>query len=97
MKKLAILMILALFLMVLTAGVSFADNRDLAILERLSGEVVQIDATAGKIVIMANGEKQFLMAEPKLLEGIKVGQQVDVEKTGEVLKSIKGAEVKPIE
>jgi hypothetical protein len=97
MKKLAILIISALFLMGLIGGVSLAKAEDAAKVEMLSGQVVEVDATVGKIVIMANGEEQGLTAEPKLLEGIQIGDQVDVEKTGEVLKSIKRAEAKPIE
>lgn len=97
MKKLAILMISALFLTGLIGGVSLAKAEDAATVEMLSGQVVEVDASVGKIVIMANGEEQGLTAEPKLLEGIQIGDQVDIEKTGEVLKSIKRAEAKPIE
>jgi biopolymer transport protein ExbD len=97
MKKLAILMITALFLMGLTGGISLAKAEETAKLEKLSGQVVEVNATAGKIVIMANGQNQQLTAEPNLLKGIKAGEQVDIEKAGQVLKSIKRAEVKPIE
>jgi len=62
----------------------------------LSAEVVNIDAQAGTIVIKANDKEQTLKAEPKLLEGIAAGEKVNIELTGDMLKSIKKVEAPAI-
>jgi hypothetical protein len=104
MKKLAILMS-ALILMALTAGIGSAtEKKDVnapttaasAKLEMMSGEVMNIDAAAGTIVIKAHNKDRTLTAEPKLLEGFEAGEMVQIETTGNMLKSIKKVEAPAI-
>jgi preprotein translocase subunit YajC len=91
MKKIAILMSV-LMLVTLTTGAALAKGKKVAKLKGLIGEVVKVDAAAGTIVIKAKNKEQTLKAEPKLLEGIAVGEKVKVELTGDMLKSIKKVE-----
>jgi hypothetical protein len=93
MKKLAMVMAV-LMLIALTAGSVMAKQKP-AVLESLSGKVVTVDEKAGKIVIMANEKEQTLKAEPKLLKGIVVGETVNIQRLGHVLKSIQRADVNP--
>lgn len=59
-------------------------------METVSGVVVKVDAAAGSIVIKTKKKEELtLQAEAKLLEGIKDGQHVTIEKTGNVVQSIK--------
>ena len=99
MKKLAIL--LSVIMMVtFTSGVCLAKKakatHKAAKVEMLSGEVVNVDAAAGTIVIKAKDKDKTLKAEPKLLEGIAAGEKVNVEMTGDTLKSIKKVEAPAI-
>lgn len=87
MKKFAILMSV-LMLIALTSGLGPAEEKALT-LEMLRGKVVSIDNRAGTIVILADNQAYTLTAEPKLLERIAPGEMVDIEITGDVLKSIK--------
>jgi len=95
MKKLAILMSV-IMLVTLTAGVCLAKGKKAAKpavkVEILSGEVVNVDAQAGTIVVKVQDKEHSLKAEPKLLEGIAAGQKVNIETTGDMLKSIKKVE-----
>jgi ABC-type Fe3+-hydroxamate transport system substrate-binding protein len=105
MKKLAILMA-ALMLMTLTAGMASAAGKTTAKapataaapakIEMMSGEVVNIDAAAGTIVIKSHDKDRTLKAEPKLLEGFYAGERVNIEVTGDMLKSIKKVEAPAI-
>lgn len=99
MKKLAILMSVVM-LLTLTAGACLAKEKKAAQpavkVEAVNGEVVNVNAQAGTIVIKANDKEQTLKAEPKLLEGIAAGQKVNIEKTGDMLKSIKKVEAPAI-
>jgi hypothetical protein len=91
MKKIAILMSV-LMLVTLTTGVALAKGKKAAKMKTLVGEVVKVDAQAGTIVIKVKDKEHALKAEPKLLEGIEVGQKVKIEMTGDMLKSIKKVE-----
>ncbi len=104
MKRLAILMS-ALILMALTAGIGLAAEKQQvnaptttasAKIEMMSGEVMNIDAAAGTIVIKAHDKDRTLTAEPKLLEGFEAGEMVQIETTGNMLKSIKKVEAPAI-
>ena len=88
MKKLALIMSVVM-LMALTAGIVFSAEEKVAQIEMLTGTVQEVNADEGTIVILANDEEQTLKAEPKMLEGIDVGQKVNIEKSGEVIKSIR--------
>jgi hypothetical protein len=87
-KKVAILMSIVM-LVVFTVGMSFAAEKKTPKLVTLSGEVVKVDTKMGKIVIKADGKDYNLNAEPKILEGITVGDKVTVEKIKNMVKSIK--------
>ena len=88
MKKMA--MILSVIMLItFTAGMVFAEEEKAAKMEVITGKVVDVDAASGNITIMANDEEQTLQAEPKMLEGIEVGQKVNIEKSEDVIKSIK--------
>jgi len=91
MKKIAILMSV-LMLIALTAGITMAKEKKAAKLEAMSGEVVKVDAKAKSIVIKVDGKDVTLKADAKLLEGIAVGDKVNIEESGKVLKSIKKVE-----
>jgi hypothetical protein len=96
MKKIAILMSV-IMLVALTAGVSMAaEKKHAAKLETMSGQIVKIDSAAGNIVIMSDGKEYTLKAEAKLLEGFAAGEQVKIEKTADVLKSIQKVEAPAI-
>ena len=58
-------------------------------IDTYTGKVVSVDAAKGKIVVMANGWEDTLQAQPKMLEGIMAGQYVTIERTGDVVNSIK--------
>ena len=88
MKKLALIMSVVM-LVALTAGIVFSAEEKGAQIEMLTGTVQEVNADEGTIVILANDEEQTLKAEPKMLEGIDVGQKVNIEKSGEVIKSIR--------
>ena len=88
MKKLALIMSVVM-LMTLTTGIVFSAEEKATQVEMLTGTVQDIDAEGGMIVILANDEEQTLKAEPKMLEGIDVGQKVNIEKSGDVIKSIR--------
>ena len=88
MKKLALIMSVVM-LMALTAGIVFSAEEKATQIEMLSGTVQEVNADEGMIVILANDEEQTLKAEPKMLEGIDVGQKVNIEKSGDVIKSIR--------
>lgn len=92
MKKLAILLSVVM-MVTLTSGVCLAKKaKKAAKVEMLSGEVVNVDAKAGTIVIKAKNKDKTLKAEPKLLEGIAAGEKVKIEIAGNMLKSIKKVE-----
>jgi len=95
MKKLAILLSVVM-MVTFTSGVCLAKKakatKKAAKVEMLTGEVVNVDAAAGTIVIKAKDKDKTLKAEPKLLEGIAAGEKVKVEVTGDMLKSIKKVE-----
>jgi hypothetical protein len=95
MKKIAILMSI-LMLVTLTSGMALAKGKKVAKMKSLTGEVVKVDAAAGTIVIKAKDKDKTLKAEPKLLEGIAAGEKVNIEMTGNMLKSIKKVETPAI-
>ena len=90
MKKIAILMALVM-MVAMTAGVALAKEKAPKLVT-LSGEVVKVDAATGMIVIKAENKDQEFKAEPKLLEGIGVGQKVTANVSGDKLASIKPIE-----
>jgi hypothetical protein len=90
MKKMAILMSV-LMVVAFTAGVSLAAEKP-AKVEKLSGEVVKVDAQKGDIVIKVKNKNHTLKAEPNMLAGITAGEKVTFEKSGKMLKSIKPVE-----
>ena len=94
MKKIAILMSVVM-LIALTAGFAMAAEKPAAKVAMLSGDVSKIDTKAGTISVMVGGKEMALKAEAKLLEGIAVGDKVNIEETGGVLKSIKKAAAAP--
>jgi hypothetical protein len=87
MKKIAILMSV-MMLLVLTTGAAMAAEKKVAKVVTMTGDVVKVDATAGTITIKAENKEHSFTAEPKLLEGITVGEKVTFEKSGTMLKSI---------
>jgi hypothetical protein len=87
MKKLAILMS-AVMVVAFTIGVSLAAEKPVKV-QMLTGEVVKVDAQKGDIVIKVKNKNHTLKAEPKMLAGITAGEKVTVEKSGNMLKSIK--------
>ena len=106
MKKLAILMSV-LMLMTLTVAMASAAEKKEAVnepataavpanIEMMSGEVVNVDVAAGTIVINSHDQDRTLKAEPNLLEGFYGGETVDVEVSGDMLKSIKKVEAPAI-
>jgi hypothetical protein len=95
MKKIAILMSV-LMLVTLTTGAALAKEKKVTKVKSLTGEVVKVDAQAGTIVIKAKNKERTLKAEPKLLEGISAGEKVNIEMTGNMLKSIKKVEAPAI-
>ena len=94
MKKLALILSI-IILAALTANITFAGDQKASTgqkvekLEMLTGKVVSTDTVTGKIVIMSNDKENTLQAQPNMLEGIMAGQYVKIEKTGDVVKSIK--------
>jgi len=94
MKKLAL--VLSVFMLVaMSTGIVLAAEKQAAKLDKIEAQVVSIDAKVGQIVITANNQKETLKADPKLIEGIAVGEKVIIEKVGNMLKSIKKAEIVP--
>lgn len=89
MKK-AIFMTLAVVLFTCVAAV-FAAEKAHAV-QKLSGEVVKVDAKAGSITIKADGKEHALKAEAKLLEGVNAGDKVEVEAAQGKVKSLKKVE-----
>lgn len=87
MKKFAILMSM-LMLVGLTSGVAMAQTKAVK-LHTMTGFVAKIDAQAGTITLKYGKKHHALKAEPKMLEGIAVGSKVKVERSGNVIKSIK--------
>ncbi len=89
MKK-AVFMAVA---MVMVAGVTtlFAAEKAQKV-EKITGEVVKVDAKAGSITIKADGKEHALKAEAKLLEGVNAGDKVEVEVVGKTVKSLKKVE-----
>ena len=55
----------------------------------MNGEVISVDAANGNVVIMSDDRENTLQAQPRMLEGLMAGQYVKIEKTGDVVKSIK--------
>jgi len=88
MKKL-VLILSVVMLIALTAGIAFAAEEKAVKIEMLTGTVQDVNAQDGMIVVLANDQEQTLKAEPKMLEGIDVGQKVNIEKSGDVIKSIR--------
>jgi Cu/Ag efflux protein CusF len=89
MKK-AIFMTVAVVLFACSATL-FAAEKAKAV-QKLTGEVVKVDAKAGSITIKADGKEHALKAEAKLLEGVNAGDKVEVEVAGSKVKSIKKVE-----
>jgi hypothetical protein len=90
MKKLAILMSVVM-LVAFTTGLSLAAQKAGKV-KMMTGEVVKVDAVKGNIVIKVKNKNHSLTAEPKMLAGITPGEQVTIEESGKILKSIKPAE-----
>jgi hypothetical protein len=92
MKKVAITMAL-MMMFVFAAGFTGLAAQQAPTMKKFICEVVKIDTKAGTITVKfgANKEKT-LEAEAKMLEGIEVGDKVEIEKEGKVVKSIKKVE-----
>jgi nitrous oxidase accessory protein NosD len=86
-KKFAILMSM-MMLVALTSGVALAKTKA-AKLHAMTGIVAKVDAQAGTLALKVKKKEHTLKAEPKMLEGITVGEKVTVKRTGDVIKSIK--------
>ena len=88
MKKFAILMSILMFVTVAVA-ISPVMAKQAQKLVAMRGVVTQIDDQAGSITVKSGKKEATLKAEPKLLEGITVGEKVIIEKAGDTVKSIK--------
>ena len=88
MKKLALILSI-IMLAALTANITFAGEQKTEKIEIMAGEVISVDAINGKVVIMSDDKENTLQAQPKMLEGLMAGQYVTIEKTGDVVKTIK--------
>ncbi|MBU0993935.1 MAG: hypothetical protein KJ737_15680 [Proteobacteria bacterium] len=96
MKKLALA--LSVFMMVIMSAVFVmaAEKKQVAQLESLEGEVMSIDISGGQIVFLTtDNQKEVLKADPRIIEDIAIGEQITIEKAGDVIKSIKKSEVTP--
>jgi hypothetical protein len=91
MKKVAVLMMVVL-MMTMAVGTVMAKEKMAPKMHALTGDVAKVDAAAGKITITVAGKAHHLKGEPKLLEGVAVGEKVMVEVVGNNLKSIKKIE-----
>lgn len=90
MRKLLVI-ISALMLIGFTAGITLAVDAP----EMIQGKVIKIDTVAGKITVKAQDVEQTLTVETTLLESIKTGDMVEIEKAGDIVKSIKVAQAPP--
>ena len=89
MKKLAVLLSV-LMLVAFTSGVSLAKSKAKAAkVHTETGEIVSVDAQTGTAVLKVKGKDQTLKAEPKMLEGLQAGEKVTIQKSGNMIKSIK--------
>lgn len=94
MKALSILM--SVFLIIgLTAGVAMAKAKSMPKLEKMSGVVEKVDTVTGDITVKVRGKDLNLKGDPKMLEGITVGEKVIIEKAGNELKMIKAVPAHP--
>ena len=83
-----------LLFITLAAGMALAADKKAAKVYTLSGEVLRVDAQAATIVIKYHKKEVTFKGEPKLLEGITVGEKVRVEHKGDTLISIQEVKVK---
>lgn len=81
----------AIAIVFVLTGVAFSAEKAHKV-EKITGEVVKVDAKAGSITIKADNKEHALKAEAKLLEGISAGDKVEVEVSGGHVKSIKKIE-----
>jgi hypothetical protein len=93
MKKITMI-VSALMLFAFTAGITLAAEAPkaapkAATMETIQGKVTKIDAAAGKITVMVKDKEQTMTAEKKLLESVKAGDMVSIEKAGDAVKTIK--------
>jgi len=88
MRKTILTVVAVMFVL---AGLSFAAEKA-AKVEKLTGDVVKVDAKAGSITIKAGEKEHALKAEAKILEGINAGDKVEVEVANGKVKSIKKVE-----
>jgi|WetSurMetagenome_2_1015567.scaffolds.fasta_scaffold72831_2 hypothetical protein len=97
MKKIAMI-VSVLILFAFTAGMTFAADAPkdapkaapkAVALETIQGKVAKVDAAAGKIVVTVKDKEQTLTAEKKVLESVKAGDMVSIEKAGDAVKTIK--------
>ena len=93
MRKVALAVAVSM-IVVLAVGISMAaEQKQMAKVEKYSGEVMNVNHAAGSIEIKVGTVEHALTAQPKLLSGIKVGDKVDFEQAGKALQSIKVAAV----
>jgi uncharacterized protein YxeA len=88
MKKVAIVMALVI-MVVFAAGFTVMAQQ-----APKTAEVVKMDTKAGTITVKHNNKERTFTAEAKMLEGIKVGDTVEIQKEGKVVKSIKKVEAR---
>jgi hypothetical protein len=88
MKKLAILLAV-MMVMAMGVGTVMAKEKMAPKMHSLTGDVVKVNATAGTMTITVAKKAHHLQGEPKLLEGVAVGEKVVVEVVGTSIKSIK--------
>jgi len=97
MKKLFILLFAGMFLFGLMAIAQEKAPGKVVKINKHSGEITKIDTQAGTITIKVKDKEHTYKAEAKLLEGLAVGDKVNIEVSGDTLKSIKKVEQKPAE
>lgn len=89
MKKVIGMMVSVLLACAVTL---MAAEKKAVTVQKMTGEVVKVDVQTGSITIKADGKEHALKAAAKLLEGVKVGDKVEVEVAGTTVKSLKKVE-----
>jgi len=78
---------------IMVAGlVAFAAEKAIPKAKIIKGDVVTIDSKAGTITVKVDNKNHTYKAESKLLEGINVGDKVELEVAKGKVKSIKKIE-----
>ena len=91
MKKVAIAMAVVMMFVLAAAFTAMATQKAPAV-KKFTGEVVKMDTKAGTITVKVGTKEKTLKANAKMLEGIEVGDKVEIEHAGKMVKSIKKVE-----